>query len=922
MKILRVLFSASLFAAALSGCAGNGHPAAPAPSANVPPIHAAPAAPDDHNIVQLPENRRAQIADIAFAQPNLQNAPQHLPGVSHNPKILAQDPFAHPAPAPARPQGTARARAAKPYDAYPPANPIGYKGLELPLQLMTIAVWFLANLPDNAPSNDALMRLQIYISPESLQQMDAPTPAHSPESPAPDSSPVTVVSESPAPSGKCPAQELPKVDIDQAGLNQGLRLAARAGDADDMCKWLALGADIDDTANGLEESVLHEAVRGQHNNAALILIAEGAKVNQRKEGAGPSPLDIAARNQNEIIAQALRNAGGLCFLENLPLCTDPISPPPPPPTPPPPPPPVSKIPCPAGTLPAEGRTQSQLDRELYLAVLNTRSHNWGEQKRLEICEWLRRGANVNRADPVSQLTPMMLAASGHAGGVAATSGFPWSPPANPGYAWEVMEYLLENDADVNAPGLAGATPLHVAVQHGWDELMEILIEYGANVAAQNNSNNAPLHDAASRGLTAPAEILLKSGADIDARGGQGRTPLHYAAENADANMVEFLLARGADVSLETDNGKTALEIADDAYWSGERNVYVLEVFTHLRERHDNLVRIREILQTAEREAEEQENPPATAAQSDAASAFAQAFNAGPAFGDLFGTAKNINSFSSQLNLLARNQNQNSKLDWTRNPFVGLAGSGFQMESEKDIGVGVLRFSAFGDSRNDSDESSGWTGWLEEGIGAGAQMRALRDFSAWVEGENGSRGALSEFHWGGVDSNFALQLGALEESGAFLSGTSRGTALSDLRARTAFVGAGASAEVGLGWEAWGAMHWGRTWVESGGVLRAGDALSGAFALGAARENWLYSGDQFIARISQPLRVESWEMRLADGGREKGGAPSGRQLDWEAAYHLPLTNRGSLAVSAGARSQAGHSGAAKVQGAGAFSLDWEF
>ncbi|WP_010407709.1 ankyrin repeat domain-containing protein, partial [Wolbachia endosymbiont of Nasonia vitripennis] len=48
-----------------------------------------------------------------------------------------------------------------------------------------------------------------------------------------------------------------------------------------------------------------------------------------------------------------------------------------------------------------------------------------------------------------------------------------------------------NKAKVNAEGIAGSTPLHVAVEAGHKEIVEILVANGANVNVKSN-NLTPL----------------------------------------------------------------------------------------------------------------------------------------------------------------------------------------------------------------------------------------------------------------------------------------------------------------------------------------------------------------------------------------------------------------------------------------------
>ena len=118
--------------------------------------------------------------------------------------------------------------------------------------------------------------------------------------------------------------------------------------------------------------------------------------------------------------------------------------------------------------------------------------------------------------------------------------------------------------------------------------------------------------------------------------------------------------------------------------------------------------------------------------------------------------------------------------------------------------------------------------------------------------------------------------------------------------------------------------GRSWAESEGLLRDSDLWASAFSAGLERGGWLYSDDGFVLRFSQPLRVESWEMQLIDerGGSRLGAGSSGRQLDVDAAYRLPLSGGGWLLLSAGVRRDGGHSSSSDLEAGALFSVERGF
>ena len=135
---------------------------------------------------------------------------------------------------------------------------------------------------------------------------------------------------------------------------------------------------------------------------------------------------------------------------------------------------------------------------------------------------------------------------------------------------EILKFLLENGADVNAKNSCGCTPLHVAEPKykatALDELKELfklLIQNGADVNAKNNDGESPLHKLAPKGYYNVVDLLVKKDADVDAQDKYGYTPLHTVIlESCEYDrMVEILIINGADLYAQDRFCHTPLEIA-------------------------------------------------------------------------------------------------------------------------------------------------------------------------------------------------------------------------------------------------------------------------------------------------------------------------------------------------------------------------
>ncbi len=134
----------------------------------------------------------------------------------------------------------------------------------------------------------------------------------------------------------------------------------------------------------------------------------------------------------------------------------------------------------------------------------------------------------------------------------------------------VVQFLLENGAEVDARNKSGRTPLHEAAATGRRAVVQLLLDRKADPNATDRSGNTPGHLAAAEGYKAVLEALLTAGADPNAKSTDGMTPLHRAGAKDRKAVAELLLAKGARVNEPDGSGQTALHLA-----AGAGNVTVL-----------------------------------------------------------------------------------------------------------------------------------------------------------------------------------------------------------------------------------------------------------------------------------------------------------------------------------------------------------
>ena len=124
---------------------------------------------------------------------------------------------------------------------------------------------------------------------------------------------------------------------------------------------------------------------------------------------------------------------------------------------------------------------------------------------------------------------------------------------------QVLQTLLKQKVDVNAPQPDGSTALHWAAEADDLETADLLIGAGAKAGTANDYGITPLLLASQNGSAAMVERLLKAGAKPSGAFPTGETALMTAARTGKPGAVQALLAHGADVNAkEPSLGQTAL----------------------------------------------------------------------------------------------------------------------------------------------------------------------------------------------------------------------------------------------------------------------------------------------------------------------------------------------------------------------------
>lgn len=370
--------------------------------------------------------------------------------------------------------------------------------------------------------------------------------------------------------------------------------AARTGDLDGIKRYLAEGADINELSEQTQLSPLSWATLMGKKEAAELLLQLGANVNVRQEDGG-TPLHIAAFLGRAELAELLIKEGADVNAKNR-----------------------------GGDTPASGLyapwsmvkfmtsmfgielkpKQVEAGRNKIAKMLNVNLSSKPQGVAKDVWEAvfigdlkvvkqaIADGANVNARNP--QFGEPMLS-------TAALMGHT-----------EIMTFLMEKGADINAQNGDGNTALHAAAFLGRADAVELLLEHGVDANIRNNqggsaidsatldwgitqgileflkievdaaevkagrakvvrlltihSKNAPqshnLWKASANGDLSAIKKALDNGSDLNALDPQfGIPPLGWAAINGQTAVVKLLLEKGANINNRHRDGSTALHSA-------------------------------------------------------------------------------------------------------------------------------------------------------------------------------------------------------------------------------------------------------------------------------------------------------------------------------------------------------------------------
>jgi len=126
---------------------------------------------------------------------------------------------------------------------------------------------------------------------------------------------------------------------------------------------------------------------------------------------------------------------------------------------------------------------------------------------------------------------------------------------------EVIRFLVESGAAVDAGDSDRSTPLHVAAVRGHPACVAYLIEQGADLVFQDNNGAWSMSFAVSGANAEVVDLLIKAGAPLDLVTTNGLTLLHYAAMRGMDDVFDQVVATGIDPNTKSENGSVPLHWA-------------------------------------------------------------------------------------------------------------------------------------------------------------------------------------------------------------------------------------------------------------------------------------------------------------------------------------------------------------------------
>lgn len=125
----------------------------------------------------------------------------------------------------------------------------------------------------------------------------------------------------------------------------------------------------------------------------------------------------------------------------------------------------------------------------------------------------------------------------------------------------IVEFLLDNDAEIDRTNLVGHTALTFAIMKHDDQMVKLLLGRGASVHRRDASGSTPFIIAAKFDNTDALVSLAKHGSKINASNYRGETALIMAVKHGKCFAVQTLIGLGVNKFYRDIKGNDAVKYA-------------------------------------------------------------------------------------------------------------------------------------------------------------------------------------------------------------------------------------------------------------------------------------------------------------------------------------------------------------------------
>ncbi len=126
---------------------------------------------------------------------------------------------------------------------------------------------------------------------------------------------------------------------------------------------------------------------------------------------------------------------------------------------------------------------------------------------------------------------------------------------------DVVDYLIDQKADIDISGRKGAFLFYFAVNKRLVKLFQEIVQRGGDVRGLSRKGQTALHWAAKGGSVKIIQDLIDRGLLVNHKDIFGYIPLHYAAKYGRLQAVKLLVEKGAKLNSRLKTGESPLNLA-------------------------------------------------------------------------------------------------------------------------------------------------------------------------------------------------------------------------------------------------------------------------------------------------------------------------------------------------------------------------